>query len=259
MGSASREALARVKSTLGTELLGAEAGGDLLSASAQIGTARALLAALADASAPAVEKAKLIERLFSAASPGARSVLSSAVSQTWSTPAEFVAGLEELGLRAIANSNSALADELLSAAGVVDSSHELELSLGNKLGDPAAKIVLVDRLFAGKLSNSALNVVRHLVANPRGRKLSAALRSSARVAADQGGNELATVTIAAPLSDAQQERLSVFLAQNAGRPVRVTTVLDPSLVGGVRIQIGNDVIDGSVRSRLADLRLKLAG
>lgn len=259
MGSASREALARVKSTLGTELLGAEAGGDLLSASAQIGAAPALLAALADASAPVAEKSKLIVRLFGAASPGARSVLTSAVAQNWSTPAEFVAGIEELGLRAIANSNSALADELLAAAGVVDTSHELELSLGSKLGDPAVKIALVDRLFAGKLSNSALGVVRHLVANPRGRKLSAALRASARLAADQGGSELATVTIAAPLSEAQQQRLSVLLAQNAGRPVRVTTVLDPSLVGGIRIQIGNDVIDGSVRSRLDDLRLKLAG
>ncbi len=259
MGSASREALANVTSTLSAELLGAEAGADLLAAAAQFDGSPALRAALADASAESAAKVGLVERLFASASVGARKVLATAVSQTWSTADEFVSGVEELGLRAAANSNPELASELLSAATVVDSDHELELSLGNKLGDSAAKIALVDRLFAGKLSGSALAVVRHFVANPRGRKLSPALREGARVAADQGGSELATVTVAAPLSAEQQAKLSSLLERNAGRPVRVTTVLDPSLLGGVRIQVGNDVIDGSIRSRLDDLRLQLAG
>ena len=259
MGSASREALAHVKSTLTAEPLGVEAGADLLTASAQIDGARALLAAFADASASVDEKKKLVERLFASASSGARSVLLAAVSEAWSNPEEFIAGVEELGLRAIANSNGALADELLATAGVIDGSHELELGLGSKLGDPAAKLALVDRLFSGKLSSSALGVVRHLVANARGRKLGAALRGAARLAADQGGSELATVTIAAPLSPAQEERVAALLTRTAGRPVRVTTVLDPALVGGIRIQIGDDVIDGSVRTRLDDLRLQLAG
>ena len=77
--------------------------------------------------------------------------------------------------------------------------------------------------------------------------------------ADQGGSALATVTAAAPLNELQLSRISGLLEKNAGRPVRVTTVVDPSLVGGVRIQIGDDVIDGSVRARLDDLRLQLAG
>lgn len=193
------------------------------------------------------------------ASPPARAVLSAAVSQAWSTPGEFVAGIEELGLRADAAAHPELADELLAAAGTVDSSHELELGLGSKLGDPAAKVALIERLFNGKLSPNAVGVISHLVANPRGRRLGAALQESARVAADQGGSELATVTVAAPLSQAQQTRLSELLERSAGRPVRVTTVVDASLVGGIRIQIGDDVIDGSVRSRLDDLRLQLAG
>ncbi len=258
MGSASREALVAAKAALSGRL-SKTAGAELLAAAAQIDAAPALLAALADSSVDATAKSQLVERLFGGLSAGARSVLVAAVSQAWSNSGEFVAGVEELGLRAEAQSEPGLADELLAAAGVIDGSHELELTLGNKLGDTAGKIALVERLFTGKLSVGSVGVVRHLVANARGRRLSAALRESARIAADQGGSELATVTVAAPLSEAQQSRISSLLEQNAGRAVRVTTVVDPTLIGGVRIQLGDNVIDGSVRSRLDDLRLQLAG
>lgn len=259
MGSASRVALAHTKSALSAEPLGAEAGADLLSASAQIGQLLPLLTALSDASASTAAKNKLVERVFASASSGARSVLTTAVGRTWSSPAEMVAGIEELGLRAAANSYSNLADELLAAAAVIDSSHDLELTLGSKLGSVPGKLSLIDTLFSGKLSGPALAVVRHLVSNPRGRKLSPALRESARIAADQGGSELATVTVATALTEAQEQRISALLAATAGRPVRITTVVDPTIVGGVRVQIGDDVIDGSVRTRLEDLRLQLAG
>lgn len=258
MGSASREALAVAKAALGGGIDKA-AGAELLAVSSQIDSSSALLATLADSSVDAAAKAQLVERLFGGVSAGARSVLKAAVEQSWSKPEELVDGIEELGLRADAAVEGALADELLAAAAAIDSDHELELVLGSKLGDAQAKVQLVERLFTGKLSAAAVGVVRHLVANPRGRRISSSLRDSARIAADQGGSELATVTVAAPLSEAQQTRISSLLEKNAGRPVRVTTVVDPSLVGGVRIQIGDDVIDGSVRSRLDDLRLQMAG
>ena len=258
MGSASREALAVAKAALGGRL-GKSAGAELLAASSQIDGSQALLAALADSATAGAAKAQLVERLFGGISAGARAVLTAAVEQSWSNPSERVAGIEELGLRAEAIADPLLADQLLTAAATIDSNHELELVLGSKLGDTAAKVQLVTRIFTGKLSAAAVGVVSHLVQNPRGRRISASLRESARVAADQGGSELATVTAAAPLNETQLARISGLLEKNAGRPVRVTTVVDPSLVGGVRIQIGDDVIDGSVRARLDDLRLQLAG
>lgn len=258
MGSASRESLVAARSAL-NGVLEQRTGSDLLSASAQIAASPALLSALADSSTEPAARSQLIDRLFGAASLGARSVLKAAVEQSWSNSGELVDGIEQLGIRADAIAFPGLADELLGAVATIDSSHELELALGSKLGDSETKAALVDKLFTGKLSDGALGLLRHLVVNPRGRRLGNALRESARVAADQGGSELATVTVAAPLNADQQARISSALERSAGRPVRVTTVVDPSLVGGVRIQIGDDVIDGSVRSRLDDLRLQLAG
>lgn len=257
MGSASREALAAAKSALSGRL-GKAVGSELLSAAAQIEGSPALVSALADASLPASAKAEVVGKLFGSLSAGARSVLTAAVEQNWSTAAEFVDGVEELGFRAQSLAEPGLADELLAATATINSSHELELELGNKLGDPAAKAQLASKVFSGKLSAGALGVVTHVVANPRGRRVNAALTEAARVAADQGGLELATVTVAAPLTGAQQEKLAALLEQSAGRKVKVTTVVDPALIGGVRIQMADDVIDGSVRARLEDLRQRLA-
>lgn len=258
MGSASREALAKVRGLLDSGAA-TGTGGELLAAAAQIHSAPALLAALSDIAAQGSAKIGLIERVFAQLGADAKRVLSAAVSENWSNPDELIDGIEELGLRAEALVNDALADELLAAAGVIDSNHELELALGDKLSEPAAKSNLVNTLFTGKLSEPAVGIASYFAAHPRGRRVGVSLRNSARIVADQGGSELATVTVAQQLNADQQSRLAALLEQTAGRPVRITTVIEPELIGGVRVQIGDSVIDGSIRSRLEDLRLQLAG
>lgn len=257
MGSASREALAQARSAI-TGRLAQSAGTELLQAASRIAESPALAGALSDASAPAEAKTQLIERLFGGFSAGARSVLSAAVQGRWSTVGEFVDGVEELGLRAESAANPALSDELLAVADVVSGNHDLQLSLGSKLADPAGKVALISRLVDGKVSVSTARIVSHLVASPRGRKIDSALRQAARTAADQAGNELAMVTVATPLSADQQARLARALEQSAGRPVTLKIAVDPALVGGIRVQIADDIIDGSIRARLDDLRVKLA-
>lgn len=257
MGSASREALTQARSAL-TSGLDAVVGGELLEASAQLDGSPALLGALGDPSAEAAAKTRVVDRLFGGISADARSVLNAAVAGRWSTAAELVDGVEELGLRAEAIASPNLADELLAVADLVDRNHELQLTLGSKLSGSEGKVALIRRLLDGRVSDSTVTVVSHLVASPRGRRLDATLRRAARTAADQGGFELATVTVADALSAEQQDRLARLLEQTAGRPVKVTTVIDPELIGGVRVQIADDVIDGSVRARLDDLRQQLA-
>jgi F-type H+-transporting ATPase subunit delta len=70
---------------------------------------------------------------------------------------------------------------------------------------------------------------------------------------------VATVRVARELSDADRLRLQTSLAAQYGRDVHLNVVVDPEVLGGIRVEIGDDVIDGTVASRLHDARRKLAG
>ena len=80
-----------------------------------------------------------------------------------------------------------------------------------------------------------------------------------RIVADERGRAVATVTAAAALSAEQASRLTELLSRRYGTKISLNTVIDPTVVGGLRVQIADDVIDMSVSSRLADLRQRLAG
>lgn len=257
MGSASREALAQARTAL-RDGLATTVGTELLEVAGTIALNPALASALGDTSAAAEAKSAVISRLFGALSADALAVLTAAVTGRWSNSEEFVAGVEELGIRAVGISHPALSDELLSVADLVAHNHELQLTLGSKLVVAHGKVSLLERLLTGKVSAAAITVASQLVSHPRGRRFESALREAARISADQIGCELATVTVAAPLSEAQQSRLASALERTAGRTVKITTVIDTQVIGGIRVQIADEVIDGSIRSRLDDLRTQLA-
>lgn len=257
MGSASREALAQARSAL-RDGLAATVGVELLEAAGVIAQNPALATALGDSSAAVEAKNALVSQVFGSLSADARAVLTAVAGGRWSNAEELAAGVEELGLRAEGNKNLGLSDELIAVADVVASDHDLELTFGSKITSAAGKVALLERIFTGKASAAAITIARQLVLHPRGRRLESALRDAARITADQIGCELANVTVAAPLTAAQQARLASALERTAGRTVKITTVIDPSVIGGIRVQMANDVIDGSISTRLADLRTQLA-
>ncbi|GAB3123763.1 F0F1 ATP synthase subunit delta [Glaciibacter psychrotolerans] len=265
MGSATREALASSRAALAAldGTIDLATGESLFGAGRAIGNSSQLLSALADPSADAAAKTTLIARVFSAAvTPNALELLQAIASERWSNHGDLLAGIEELGLRATALSgpgDGTIEGELFSFGTTVSSDAELELALASKLGRADAKTGLVDALLTGKVTAQTLVIVRHLVQQPRGRRIGELLRHAASIVADQAGTQIANVTSATALSPAQLDRLKKSLAERYGRALTLNQIVDSSVVGGLRVQIGDDVIDGSIATRLADLRLQLAG
>lgn len=265
MGSASRQALESSRATLaalgGTvDLATAE---QLFSAARSIGGSLQLRAMLADASTDVDQKKAVVTAVFgSSLGSAAFELLTAAASARWSSDDDLLAGVEELGIRAAALSagpDVAIEAELFEFGRAVTSSPELELAVGSKLGDTASKIALIDTLLGSKVSPQTLTIVKQLVAQPRGRRIGALLRFAASVVADQSGLSVATVTTAKPIDPAQLQRLQRGLSATYGRPLRINPVIDPSVIGGIRVQVGDEVIDGSVASRLHELKLQLTG
>jgi F-type H+-transporting ATPase subunit delta len=265
VGSATREALASARAALaaGDGTADLATGEDLFNAARVIGGSHQLLAVLADPAADATSKAALVTTVFGPSiTPNALRLLQAVSAARWSNADDLLAGIEELGLRTVAASAPAGTDvgnELFSFGVTVASDDGLELALASKLGENSAKARLVENLLTGKASPQTIAIVKHLVLQPRGRRINELLRHAASVVADEAGHALATVTSATPLSERQLDRLKRGLAQRYGRELAVNLVIDPALVGGVRVQIGDDVIDGSGASRLSDLRMQLAG
>jgi len=265
MGSATREALSASRAALAA--LGGKTdlatGEQLLAAGRVIGESSPLRAALADPSTAAADKTSIVTSVFSSVSPVARDLLSTVVTHRWSSEDDLLAGIEEIGFRVVADSlpakSATIESELFTFGEAVNSDPELELAVSSKLGSNAAKLALVEKLLGSKASKQTVAIAGQLVQQPRGRRIAELLRNAASIVADQAGLSVATVTTASTLDAAQLKRLSAGLATTYGRELRINQIVDPTLLGGVRVQIGDDVIDGSVASRLKELRLQLAG
>ncbi|MBX3098160.1 MAG: F0F1 ATP synthase subunit delta [Salinibacterium sp.] len=261
MGSATRESLIAATATLsGRGSVDFATGEQLLEAALVVDGSPALRSALADDSAPAAGRASIVNAVFGGYTADAKAVLESLASGRWSSEDDFVAAIERLGIRAVASSAASsvsINDELFAFATAVSSDPGLELALGSRLGLVDNKIALVHRLMA-KASKQTVAILTALISQPRGRRITELVRYAATIVAEESGQTIASITVAAPLTAAQRERLARALAAQHGSAIRINELVDPTVLGGMRVQIGDEVIDGSVANRIADLRLRLA-
>jgi F-type H+-transporting ATPase subunit delta len=263
MGSATTQALAATTKALdaasGVDL---DVAGELFAAARAVGDSSQLSGALADSAAPVEARRQVVTAVFGrAVKPVTASLLTTVVEQRWSSAGELVDGIEELAVRAaaVAEQSADVEEELFRFSRTVAENPELELALGSRLGDSTAKGALVEKLLGGRASRATTLIAASLVQQPRERRVRQLLSRATKLVADQRGRKVATVIAAAPLSPAQSDRLAAALSKRYGSAVSLNTVVDPAVVGGLRVQIADDVIDASVSSRLADLRQRLAG
>lgn len=148
-------------------------------------------------------------------------------------------------------------DELFRVARAVESSGELREALVDPQLPRERKSAIVGQLVGGRASTVTVALVDFVVGMDRARDLTAiADRLVERIAADQG-KAVAQVRAAVELDDATVQRLEEALSRATGRQVLVKATVDPSVLGGIVAQIGDTVIDGSVRRRLNSLRQSL--
>lgn len=261
MGSATTQALEAATAALPAEV-SIDVASELFAAARAVDGTAHLRGALADSAAPADARAKVVEDVFAkAVSASTAELLSVVAAQRWSSPDDLVDGIEELAIRAasIAEPEADVEAELFAFTRTVAANPELELALGSRLGEASAKGELVQSLLGTRASAASTLIAASLVQHPRERRVRGLLSKAISLVADQRGRVVATVVSATALTDAQQQRLTVTLSTRYGREVSLNTIIDSSVVGGLRIQIADDVIDASVSSRLADLRNRLAG
>ena len=262
MGSATTQArTATAEALAATSGVDLDVARELFAAVAAVSGSSQLSGALSDSSVPPSARAGLVAGVFGASyKPATVALLSSAAQQRWSNSAEFVEGLEELAVQATSVAESAdIEAELFSFSRTVASNGELELALGGRLGGASAKSALVSKLLDGRASAGTALIVSSLVEHARGRRVRALLRRAERIVAEQRARIVATVFAANPLNGDQQSRLQNALSARYGSAVTLNTVIDPTVVGGLRVQVADDVIDVSVSARLADLRQRIAG
>jgi F-type H+-transporting ATPase subunit delta len=263
MGSATTQAQSATNAELaGAKGLDLAVASQLFHAARVVGSSSHLSGALADPSASQQSRRKVVEDVFGPTfAPVSVSLLSFAVEQRWSSAVDLVAGIEELAIRvvAISEGSSDIEGELFSFSRTVTANPELELALGSRLGDATSKGALVDTLLAGRVSAGTALIVSSIVQQPGERRIRESLSRTMRIVSDERNRTVATVTTASPLTDAQATHLVRLLSAKYGRDVSLNTVVDASVVGGLRVQIADDVIDASIAARLADLRQRLAG
>lgn len=261
MGAATRKAEAAVAGTLDAQKkVSLQTAASLFGASRALAGQSQLTAALTDQAAPVEARETLAKTVFVDVDPAALAVLTSAAAQRWSESADLRSAIFTLGVRAAAKTgdSTAIANELLGVSRVIAENPELELALSGRSGTAQSKAALAQKVFGGQLSEAANLIVQSIVIAPGRARARAALQNAVNIVSGAGGQKVATVHSAQALTAPQRKQLEQTLGARYEQPVALNEVVDPSLIGGLRIQVGDDVIDGTVQARLAELRQKIA-
>lgn len=219
---------------------------------------------LADASSPEDARADLVRRLFgSQLSQPTVDLVSELAGKRWSTPRDIVTGAEGLARRtaiAIADRNGSLdevEDQLFRFGRVVAREPQLASLLGDAARPVEGRVQLLDSVLGEKVYPVTATLLREAVRLPRSRHLDVVAEELAELAAARRDRSVAKVRTPVELSSEQETTLAETLGRMYGRTISLQVELDRSLLGGLVVQVGGEVIDGSVAGRLAAARRSL--
>ena len=234
--------------------------GDLFAVVDALDSAVTLRRALTDPATSEEGRQQLVHLLLDGkVSKLAIQVVTEAVGMRWAGGRTLAAALERQAVRAqllLADREGNLEeteDELFRFARVVESTPEVRDALSDRGIDLTGRRQLVADLLGGR-ANASTVVLASRAVGARERTFAHTIEGFVALAAAQKNRVVATVRVARPLTTEQRARLQTLLRQQVGRDVALQEVLDPEVLGGVRVELGDEVIEGTVASRLESAR-----
>lgn len=208
----------------------------------------------------AAPRVRLLERLVSGkvADP-TLDVLSAAVSERWSANADLVDAIEHVSRQALLevaereDQVDEVEDQLFRFSRILDAQPRLAILLGDYAAPAEGRIALLNKVLdssSGSVNKIGAALLSQTVELLRGEPAEEAMKFLAEVAVARRGEVVAQVGAAAEPSDAQRTRLTEVLSRIYGHPVTVQLEIDPELLGGLLISVGDEVVDGTLSSRL---------
>lgn len=271
MHAASRDALEQTRSALQSILAdnpsggatGAKVGAEVFEVVDVLEDNRTLRVAVADTAASVEARQDLVRGVFGwKVDQATLEVVLAAVAQDWSTPRELREGLALLGRESLLRSADeqgqlqTVEDELFRLGRIVAGNAELEQALGDRTVDTAPRRALLAEVLYGKVTAVTETLASQAVGRPAGMPADDFLEIS-RQAAELRGRSIAVVTSSEALSEAQSDNLRERLTSLYGREIAVHNEVDPALLGGVVVRVGDEVIDGSVAGKVDAMRRTL--
>jgi F-type H+-transporting ATPase subunit delta len=209
----------------------------------------------------AAPKVQLVERLLSGQVGDATlDVLRAAVAERWSANADLVDGVEQAARQALlvraekADQVDEVEEQLFRFSRVLESQPRLSILLGDYSAPAQGRIELLHKVLES--ADDTINPIAEALLSQtvellRGEAADAAVLKLAELTVSRRGEVVAHVGAAAELSDDQRNRLGEVLSRIYHHQVKVQLQIEPKLLGGLKISVGDEVIDGTLSSRLA--------
>jgi F-type H+-transporting ATPase subunit delta len=272
MHASSRAALEQARERLSQRAEGAS-GQALLALSDELFAVARLLdgqltlrRALSNASARPDDRAGLARQLFgSKLSEAALDIVETVARQRWSRPLDLVEAVETLSIEAALDSAVAtgdldsVEDELFRFGRIVAGDDDLSRVLTDRAASAEGKAALLEQLLGGRVRPVTALLLRNVLTSSHVHNAEVTIERLSEAAARRRGQWVAHVTSAVELTDAQERRLTQVLGRLYGRTIGLQVIVDPEVLGGLVIRVGDEVINGSVAHRLEAAARRLVG
>ena len=221
--------------------------------------------ALTDPARPGHDKAELVDALWGTLDPRALDVLKDFAHARWSADADLAESIEYAGAHALfayadqAGKLGEVEEELFRVERLLSANRDLLVAMSNRSATKEARLGVFHDVLGGKVSDVTTAMLERAVGVPRGRRLVPTIELLLEAAARRRDRQIANVSAAVELSAAQRTRLASILKSAYGRDIQINATVDPEVLGGIRVQIGAEVVDGTVLARLDDARRRLVG